>query len=107
MATANLNPGTNPEPELNLLMPKDSEQALIKSLFQNLDDFFFPKNSPPLHFESKPIPVRDIWGFYDYKKNGVLGSTVLHIVVLARIIGGTILARSRVKTIIAPREVVT
>ena len=83
MATANLNPGTHPEPELNLLMPQGSEQSLIKSLFQNLDDFFFPKKLPPLQLQSKPIPVRDIWGFYDYKKNGVLGSTILHVVVLA------------------------
>jgi periplasmic protein TonB len=107
MATANLDPVTKPEPELNLLMPKDSEQGLIKSLFQNLDDFFFPKKLPPLQLQSKPIPVRDIWGFYDYKKNGVLGSTILHVVVLAMIIGGTILARSWVKTIIAPKETVT
>jgi len=107
MATANLNPGTHPEPELNLLMPQGSEQSLIKSLFQNLDDFFFPKKLPPLQLQSKPIPVRDIWGFYDYKKNGVLGSTVLHVVVLAAIIGGTILARSLVKTITTPKQDVT
>ena len=107
MATANYNPGTSTEPELNLLMPKGSEQGLLKSLFQNLDDFFFPKKLPPLQLESKPIPVRDIWGFYDYKKNGVLGSTVVHILVLAAIIGGTILAKSLVKTITAPKQVVT
>ncbi len=106
MATANWNPVNN-EPELNLLMPKDSEQGLLKSLFQNLDDFFFPKKLPPLQLQSKPIPVRDIWGFYDNKKNGVLGSTVLHIVALSLIIGGTILARNWVRTIIAPKQVVT
>jgi protein TonB len=107
MATANYTPGTNTEPELNLLMPKGSEQGMLKSLFQNLDDFFFPKKLPPLQLQSKPIPVRDIWGFYDYKKNGVLGSTVLHIVVLAAIIGGTLLAKSLVKTITTPKQVVT
>src|SRR5690242_13834764 len=107
MATANYNPGTNTEPELNLLMPKGSEQGLLKSLFQNLDDYFFPKKLPPLQLQSKPIPVRDIWGFYDYKKNGVLGSTVLHIVALAVIIGGTILAKSLVKTITTPKQNVT
>ncbi len=106
MATANWTPVKN-EPELNLLMPKDSERSLLQSLFQNLDDYFFPKKLPPLHLQSKPIPVRDIWGFYDYKKNGVLGSTVLHVVALTLIIGGTILARNLVKTIIAPKQVVT
>jgi protein TonB len=105
MATINLAPGTNPEPDLNLLMPQGSEQGMLKSLFQNLDDFFFPKKLPPLVLESKPVPVRDIWGFYDYKKNGVLGSTVLHMVVLALIIGGTILARRMVQAITAPKVV--
>ena len=107
MATVNLNPGTSPQPELNLLMPKGSEQGLLKSLFQNLDDFFFPKKLPPLQLESKPIPVRDIWGFYDYKKNGVLGSTILHIIALVLIIGGTLLAKSLMKTITTPKQVVT
>jgi periplasmic protein TonB len=92
-------------PELNLLMPK--EPGLVKSLFRGLDDFFFPKKLPPLQLTSKPIPVRDIWGFYDYKKNGVLGSTVLHIVALAVIVGGTILARQMVRAVTAPKQVVT
>jgi hypothetical protein len=51
---------------------------------------FFPRNLPPLKLESKPIPVKDIWGFYNYKKNGALGSTVAHVIVIALIIGGTI-----------------
>src|SRR6185369_7776453 len=110
MATVNTTPApaANPEPELHLLLPKDTlDQGLLTSLFQNLDDFFFPKKLPPLHLTSKPIPVRDIWGFYNYKKNGVLSSTVLHIVALAIIIGGTILARSWVKTVTEQKQVVT
>ena len=93
MATVNTTPApaANPEPELHLLLPKDTlDQGLLTSLFQNLDDFFFPKKLPPLHLTSKPIPVRDIWGFYNYKKNGVLSSTVLHIVALAIIIVTTL-----------------
>ncbi len=79
------------EPELHLLMtPPD---PLWKSLFRGLDDFFFPKKLPPLKLESKPVPVKDIWGFYNYKKDGALGSTAAHVVVLALIIGGTIWAR--------------
>ena len=110
MATVNTTPApaANPEPELHLLLPKDTlEQGLLKSLFQNLDDFFFPKKLPPLHLTSKPIPVRDIWGFYNYKKNGVLSSTVLHIVALAIIIGGTFWARSWVKSVTETKQVVT
>src|SRR5579863_5046528 len=81
------------EPELHLLLGNTTlEEPLYKSLFRGLDDFFFPKKLPPLKLESKPIPVKDIWGFYNYKKNGALGSTAAHVVVLGLIIGGTIWA---------------
>ena len=102
-------------PELHLLLPQGSlDEPLWKSLYRNLDDLLFPKKLPPLMLTSRPVPVRDIWGFYNYKKNGVLGSTVLHIAAIALLIGGTILARRMVKaitqsthvmTIIAPEEV--
>jgi periplasmic protein TonB len=104
--TPTTEPESNPEPELHLLLPKDTEQPLWKSLFTNLNDFFFPKKLPPLVLESKPVPVRDIWGFYNYKRNGALGSTVVHILALAAIIGGTILARRWIKQIV-PQSVVT
>jgi TonB family protein len=108
MATNDFQPMPRGEPELNLLLSKSElGQPLWKSLFQNLDDFFFPKKQPPLVLTSKPIPVRDIWGFYDYKKNGALGSTVLHVIALVLIIVGTILGRRVVQQIQKPREVVT
>jgi len=69
--------------------------------------FSFRKNCLHCKLLSKPIPVRDIWGFYNYKKNGALGSTILHVVILAAIIGGTILAKSLVKTITAPKQTMT
>src|ERR1700726_2931175 len=78
------------EPHLNLVMPKGSlDQPLWKSLFQNLDDFFFPKKQPPLVLTSKPVPVKDIWGFYDHKKSGAAFSTIAHIIVLSLILIGT------------------
>jgi TonB family protein len=80
-------------PELNLLLPKDTlEQPLWKSLSNSLDEFFFPKKLPPLVLTSKPVPVKDIWGFYNYKKNGALVSTVVHLVGLVALLGGTIWA---------------
>jgi protein TonB len=113
MALAEVNPNVNPsldpnvdpaaapnpdaksgaEPELHLLLAPDTFEPLYKSLFRGLDEFFFPKKLPPLKLESKPIPVKDIWGFYNYKKNGALTSTAFHVVVIALIIGGTIFAR--------------
>jgi protein TonB len=93
------NPGN--EPELHLLLAPDTFEPLWKSLFRGLDEFFFPKKLPPLKLESKPIPVKDIWGFYSYKKDGALGSTVAHVIVIALIIGGTIFARRLIPQITA------
>jgi periplasmic protein TonB len=96
------NPG---DPELHLLLAPDTFEPLWKSLFRGLDDFFFPKKLPPLKLESKPIPVKDIWGFYNYKKNGALGSTVAHVIVIALIVGGTILGRRMVTKVEAKPSV--
>jgi len=91
MATLEFKPpqSSTPEPELNLLMPTGSEQSLWKSLVQNFEDTFFPKKQPPLVLTSKPVPVKDIWGFYDHKKSSAALSTVAHIIVLSLILVGT------------------
>jgi len=93
MSSVEVNPPSGQEPELHLLLAPDTFEPLWKSLFRGLDEFFFPKKLPPLKLESKPVPVKDIWGFYNYKKNGALGSTAAHVVVIALIIGGTIMGR--------------
>src|ERR1017187_7680407 len=104
MASTEVNPNltsTGNEPELHLLLAPDTFEPLWKSLFRGLDEFFFPKKLPPLKLESKPIPVKDIWGFYNYKKNGALGSTVAHVIVIALIIGGTLLGKRIVAKAVA------
>jgi TonB family protein len=108
MATTEVNPRFTSQPELNLLLPKDSlDQPLWKSLFKGLDEYFFPKKLPPLVLTSQPVPVRDIWGFYDYKKNGAMVSTVIHMVGLVTIIGGTIWAGRVVTQVTKPHQTVT
>jgi periplasmic protein TonB len=92
MATLEFKPPQTPperEPELNLLMPQGSEPGLWESLSQNFKDTFFPKKQPPLVLTSKPVPVKDIWGFYDYKKSGAALSTFAHIIVISMILVGT------------------
>ena len=76
MGSEPVNPnGPGTEPELNLLITDQGfEEPLYKSLFRGLDDFFFPKKLPPLKLESKPEPVKDIWGFYSYWKVGAAGA---------------------------------
>lgn len=92
MATELITPNTEHEPELNLLIQdKAFQEPLYKSLFREIDEFFFPKKLPPLKLESKPIPVKDIWGFYDNWKRGALGSTGVHVLVAGIIVAGTII----------------
>ena len=108
MATGDIKPATASEPELNLLLSNTTlEEPLWKSLHQSFKDRFFPKEQPPLELTSTPVPVRDIWGFYDYKKNGALGSTVVHILALVAIIGATIIGRRIVKEPEKPHATVT
>jgi len=86
-----------PEPELHLLLNNQTlDEPLWKSLFRNIDDFFFPKKLPPLVLTSKPVPVRDIWGFYNYKGRGVAGSTVIHVLAVAIIIAVALIGRRMV-----------
>src|SRR5712672_4262829 len=106
MASVEVNPNPNNGPELNLLLAPDTFEPLWKSLFRGLDEFFFPKKLPPLKLESKPEPVKDIWGFYNYKKNGALGSTAVHILLIGVIIVATIVGRRVVTHITAQSKVI-
>lgn len=89
-----------PEPELHLLLDQDSfQEPLWKSLFRELDDFFFPKKLPPLKLESKPEPVKEIWGFYSNWKMGALGATGTYVVIAAIIVGSYFVGRKVVAEI--------
>lgn len=95
----------SPEPELHLLLSNQTlDEPIWKSLFRNVDEFFFPKKLPPLVLTSKPVPVRDIWGFYNYKERGIFGSTLLHILAVALIIVATYLGPKIVP--VKPQETV-
>jgi periplasmic protein TonB len=83
-------------PDLNLLLAPDTFEPLWKSLFRQFDEFFFPPKLPPLALESKPEPVKDLWGFYNHQKDGVLGSTAVHILIAGLIVAGTV-TRTRPK----------
>jgi TonB family protein len=103
--TLPVKPDLGPEPQLDLLLHNQTlEEPIWKSLFRNVDEFFFPKKLPPLVLTSKPVPVRDIWGFYDNKGKGAVGSTAVHIAAVALIIIGTIIGRQAVKDIVKPKE---
>jgi protein TonB len=113
MASENIESSRNPdeqipvEPVLNLLLRDEIlDEPLYRRLFRGIDEFLFPKKLPPLVLTSKPVPVKDIWGFYNYKGRGAFGSTVVHLLALALLIGGTLLGRRMVQEITKPKEIV-
>ncbi len=108
MESVQTNPTASaPEPELHLLLDKECfQEPLWKSLGRQLDEFFFPKKLPPLKLESKPEPVKDIWGFYSYWKAGALGA-VGYYALLSVAILLTVWIGRRVVTAAAPQEKVT
>lgn len=88
------------EPELNLLMKeKDWNDGLWQSLKHNLRDTFFPEKLPPLQLTSRPVKVRDIWGEYNYRKNGAWGSILVHSLAVAALIGVSIAGAKVVKQV--------
>ena len=73
-----------------LLAPQESGKPWFLTIFHDAKEYFFPPALPPLDVTSKPVAVKDIWGFYggQGKKAGSL-SLAIHIglVVLAFAIG--------------------
>src|ERR1700752_1906742 len=109
MGSQPINPNPpGPEPELHLLITdKQFEEPLYRSLFRGLDEFFFPKKLPPLKLESKPEPVKELWGFYSSWKIGALVvpgcySLLIMAVALAVLIGHRIVSPAPSQKVTVP-----
>jgi protein TonB len=97
----------NTEPELNLLGSTEKlEEPLWRSLARQINEKIHPEKLPPLQLTSRPVKVKDIWGDYNYKKPGAIGSTVLHVAVIGGIIALSI-AGARVAQQVKKQETVT
>jgi TonB family protein len=82
----------------NDFLPKtDVESSLFSSLRKNIKSTFFPEKLPPLQVSSKPLKVKSIWGAYDYKQEGAGVSLVVHVLMIALLIGISILTSRTVK----------
>ncbi|MGI9102327.1 MAG: energy transducer TonB [Terriglobales bacterium] len=87
-------------PELNLLLPEDQfDLSLWQSLKKQFHERMHPEKLPPLQLTSKPVPVREIWGAYNYKKRGVFTSTVLHAAVIGGIVAASLAGAKVVKQV--------
>ena len=45
------------------------DEGLFTSIFRNIKEAISPPKLPPLKVTSKPVPVKDIWDLYGYKKS--------------------------------------
>jgi TonB family protein len=73
--------------DLNLLLTeKEFTQSLWSSIVDNVRAVLFPEKLPPLQLTSRPVKVRDIWGEYNYKKKGAVGSMVVHAALIGALI---------------------
>lgn len=108
MGSQPVNPNTpSQEPELRLLIADSQfEEPLYKHLFREIDEFFFPKKLPPLKLESKPEPVKDIWGFYSYWKVGALGVAGYYSLLILVIVLTVVIGRRVVAVVAAPKPIV-
>ena len=69
---------------LNRLLAEQIEEPFFRTFFRDLKEVFRPTKLPPLEVTSKPVPVKDIWGFYggQEKKAGAT-SLLIHVTVVA------------------------
>ena len=65
----------------------------------------FPEKLPPLQLSSKPIKVRSIWGSYDYKQEGAGVSLAVHVLMIAGLIGLSIMSSRAVRLDTKPQTV--
>jgi periplasmic protein TonB len=59
------------------------EEPFYRTFWKDLKEFLHPQKLPPLEVTSKPVPVKEIWGFYGgQEKRAGLSSMVIHVTVL-------------------------
>ncbi|HLK22632.1 MAG TPA: energy transducer TonB [Bryobacteraceae bacterium] len=74
----------NAEADLHLqrLLAAD-EEPFYRTFWKDLKEFIHPAKLPPLEVTSKPVPVKEIWGFYGgQEKQAGLSSMLIHVAVL-------------------------
>ncbi len=79
----NIPPPSQADLHLERLLAGDVEEPFFRSLFRNVKEFINPPKLPPLEVTSKPVPVKDIWGFYGgQEKRAGVGSLLIHVAAI-------------------------
>jgi periplasmic protein TonB len=73
----------NPDPEIHFLLPS-VEEPFFRSLVRNVKEFIHPPKLPPLEVTSRPVAVKEIWGFYGGQgRRAGTTSLLVHVGVIA------------------------
>jgi protein TonB len=78
-------PPSDPNADIHLqrLFAAD-EEPFYRTFIKDVKEFLHPPKLPPLELTSKPVPVKEIWGFYGgQEKRAGLSSLMIHVTVLA------------------------
>ncbi len=83
MAYPGGNPSNNPD-DLHLLLSSKIDEPFFRSLGRSIKEFIHPPKLPPLELTSKPVAVREIWGFYGgQEKRAGFTSMAIHACAIA------------------------
>ncbi len=66
---------------LDRLLVDTLEEPWYSSLVSQVRELFNNKPLPPLEVTSKPVPVKDIWGAYNYSRQAALSSVTTHLLL--------------------------
>jgi TonB family protein len=83
MAYPGGNPANNPD-DIHLLLSSKIDEPFFRSLGRSIKELINPPKLPPLELTSKPVAVREIWGFYGGQgRRAGMTSFLVHVCVIA------------------------
>ena len=80
------NPPVREQDHLDRILLVSLEEPWYASLAAQVRELLSRKKQPPLVVTSRPVPVKDIWGFYNYSKQAAASSLATHLVAATLLI---------------------
>lgn len=96
---------SDPKPgdvEIGPMLIDSTTEPWFHSIFRHFKEAAAEKKLPPLQVTSKPVSVKSIWGFYDFKRQGVGSSAAVHVlfvVLLFGVFGGAVVQSQATGTV--------
>jgi TonB family protein len=73
--------------EIGPMLIDSTTEPWFHSIIRHFKDEAADKKLPPLQVTSKPVSVKSIWGFYDFKRQGVSSSAAVHVLFILLVFG--------------------